>query len=177
MLSRIDDCRSFLRRGSTSRLLDAEDALSRVRTLSSPDMLFSLRTAAVSRSGQSDRLTNSYCGSPTSSTCWVDPFRREAEELGRLKSKGLGSSATGVVADSLKRSRDAATLRPMPEDCVGGAFHAGLLDEDEEEAEEERRDRGLAGRGEVWLRSAETVREEGRVNDRSVRRVLVFRRT
>ena len=77
----------------------------------------------------------------------------------------------------MKRSRDAATLRPMPEDCVGGAFHAGLLDEDDEEAEEERRDRGLAERGEVWLRSAETVREEGRVKDRSVRRVLAFRRT
>ena len=75
----------------------------------------------------------------------------------------------GVVADSLKRSREAATLRPMPGVVGWWAFQSGLWEEDEEEeAEEERRDRGLGGRGdEVCERSLGPLREEGRVRERS----------
>ena len=68
-----------------------------------------------------------------------------------------------MVADSLKRSREAATLRPMPEVEGWCAVQAGLLEDEEDEAEEERRDRGLPARGEVTVRSPGAVREEGKV--------------
>ena len=49
----------------------------------------------------------------------------------------------GVVADSLKRSSEAATLRPMPEEVEGGlGFQGEPLEDDEDDAEDERRDRG-----------------------------------
>ena len=120
-------------------------ALSLVLTLSNAVVLFSLLTAADSRSGHSARLTNSNSGSSTaSSSCeeleaWCEP-----NEIDLGISKGLGSSETGVVTVSLKRSKEAATLRPMPVEEPGmGCVHlGGLLEEEEEEAEDERRDRG-----------------------------------
>lgn len=101
----------------------------------------------------------------------------EVEELATPKSKGFGSSEAGVETDSLKRSREAATLRPMPEVDGWWAFHVGLLeDEEEEEAEEERRDRGLPARGEVRLGSAGGMREAGSVKALSDFRRGVFLR-
>ena len=60
-VSRRDNVRSFRLRKSWSRslVLVTELVLSRVLTRSSPVVLLSLRIAAASRSGQSDRLTNS----------------------------------------------------------------------------------------------------------------------
>ena len=52
-----------------------------------------------------------------------------------------------------------------------------LGDEEDEEAEDERRDRGRAGRGGVCARSALTVRDDGRVRERSEGRLGVFLRT
>lgn len=54
----------------------------------------------------------------------------------------------GVEADSLKRSRDAATLRPMPADVGGWGFHSGLLPDEDDDADEDRRDRGGPAVGE-----------------------------
>lgn len=75
------------------------------------------------------------------------PFLFEEEERGRMKLKESGSSAEGVVAVSLKRSREAATFRPMVDDEGRCVLRMGLGEEEveeEEEAEEDgRRDRGL----------------------------------
>lgn len=135
------------RRTSCSRTLVVEPVLSWVRTRSSPVMLLSLRMAAASRSGQSERLTNSNWASAMSSIAWaVTVLRREADERGR--SKGATSSLDGVGIDSRKRSRDAATLRPMPALTGGGMREVGELgDDDEEDGEGERRDRGRPDEG------------------------------
>ena len=98
--------------------------------------------------------------------------------MGRMKSKGSGSSAEGVVAVSLKRSRDAATFLPMLADGFGGALRMGLEEEEEEEGEEERRDRGrgtLEG-DMVRTESAGCGLEEGKVSDRSNLRKESFMR-
>ena len=62
----------------------------------------------------------------------MEPLGREAEGKGRAKSKGLAGAASeaGVVADSLKRSREAATFLPMPDEVGwgGGAFQSGPLE-------------------------------------------------
>lgn len=75
-----------------------------------------------------------------SSTREVLTLRLDDEESGRTYSKGLGSSAEGVVTVSLKRSKDAATLRPIPADC-GGPVRLGLEVDEEVEAELDRRGR------------------------------------
>lgn len=69
---------------------------------------------------------------------------------------------------SLNRSSEAATLRPIPDDAVavGCVDHfGGLLEEDEDEADEERRDRGRVDPADLDAsRSPGTVREEGSVS-------------
>lgn len=120
--------------------------LSRVRTRSKAGVLLSLRIAAASRSGQSERFTNSYSASVTSRGA---PSRvRFVVESGRAtRSIGFSSSAAGVPADSRKSWSDSATLRPMPTvegPGCGGSSVAG--DDVVEEPEDERREREVAAR-------------------------------
>ena len=153
MLFRIDSARSFLRLASSSRpaaaLVVAFDVvLSRVRTRSSPVMLFSRRRAAASRSCHSDLLTNSNLASATSCSEAAGPgVRLDEDDKGRVRSSGLDASSDGVEAVSLKRSSAAATLRPMPaleEEGPAKAWGSEELEvEAEEEEEEDLRFRGL----------------------------------
>lgn len=123
--SRTENVRSFRRRPSCSRPLVVDDVLSRVLTRSRPVMLFSRLRAAASRSGQSDLLTNSNCACATSCIDDGGPgVRFEEDDKGRERSKGFGTSSTGVAAVSLKRSNVAATLRPMPAVEVDGAANS-----------------------------------------------------
>lgn len=85
---------------------------SRVLTWSKVAELRSLRIAAVSGSGQSARLTNSYFASATLSGWWDVESRRGP---GGLSVSGMSHVSVIVGgADSLKSWRDSATLRPMP---------------------------------------------------------------
>ena len=126
--------RSFRLRKSGSRALATDETLSRVLTRSSPVVLLSRRIAAASRSGQSERLTNSNCAWPTWSTDGP-PLRFEVDDSGRGRSKASTSlfSCDGLGAVSLNRSREAATLRPMPAVELGGMARSGLEAEEAEE--------------------------------------------
>lgn len=91
-------------------------------TFSKAVELRSLRSAAVSGSGQSARLTNSYLASATASFgCEV--VRRRLVNVG-----------SGLSSDCLKSSRDSATFRPIPADGVQCS-----REEKEEEQVEKRR--------------------------------------
>lgn len=86
--------------------------LSRDLTFSKVVELRSLRRAAVSGSGQSARLTNSYLASSTpSSFGWEVVKRRLASAV-----SGFG----GLSSDSLKSSRASATFLPIPAIWSGG---------------------------------------------------------
>lgn len=108
-VSRADTFRSLPRLGSASVVL----LLSRVRTLESPVELFSLLMAAASRSGHSERLTNSYWASGTSSTLCDGPDLCLPADSGLEDSRRVKASAGGPAV-SLNSCRVAATLRPMP---------------------------------------------------------------
>ena len=77
--------------------------LSRVPTFSKAVELCSLRRAAVSRSDQSARLTNSYLASSTASFGWEVVKRR-------LASAGPD---VGPPSDSLNSCRESATFRAV----------------------------------------------------------------
>lgn len=164
----MEGCRRFNWRASASRALDVELTLSRVLTLSidNPVTLFSRRSALISRSGQSDRLTNSNCASVMSPMrCPVLGLRFETGDPGRTRSKGSTSSFDGVPVDSLKRSREAATLRPMPALEDEGAISGPELGDELDDGDGERRVRGRADNGEVMeSRGSELdIRVVGRV--------------
>ena len=99
---------------------------------SRPVELFSLRIAAASRSGQSDRLTNSNCGSLTLLTGATD-LRLPADEsgLGRSNASTSSFSLEGLGALSLNKSKEAATLRPIPAVELGGTTRSGLEEEED----------------------------------------------
>ena len=167
-VSRRDNVRSFRFRKSGSRELGTDEILSRVLTRSNPVVLLSLRMAAASRSGQSDRLTNSNWAWPTWST--DAPTRRlEVDDSGRGRSKASTSlfSWDGLGAVSLKRSKDAATFRPMPAAEVDGTARSGLEEEDaEERGDGVRRDKARrAVTGETVRKMSDffDVREDGMV--------------
>lgn len=131
-------------------------------------MLFSLLMAAASRSGQSERLTNSNCASAMSSIACEGPgLRFDAEETGRGRSNGFTSSFDGVGIDSLNKSKDAATLRPIP--ALGRAAtraEPGEPGDEDEEGEGDRRDRGrVANGGDIVSRGSEVdIRDVGNAN-------------
>lgn len=89
--------------------------------------------------------------------------------MGRMKSNESGSSTEGVVEVSLKRSRDAATFLPIVDEEFGGALRKGLEEDEEDEGEDERRDRGLGIlEGDMVITaSAGCGLEEGKVSDLS----------
>lgn len=87
----------------TGSPLACESMLSRVLILSKAVELRSLRRAAVSGSGQSARLTNSYLASSTLSFGWEVVKRR-------LASAGPD---VGLSSDSLKSCRESATFRAV----------------------------------------------------------------
>lgn len=166
-VSRRDNVRSLRLRKSWSRELVRELVLSRVLIRSRPVELFSLRMAAASRSGQSDRLTNSNCGSLTSVT-GATALRLPVEEsgLGRSKASTSSFSLEGLGALSLNKSKEAATLRPIPAFELGGTTRSGL--EEEEDATGEGDLRSAARRavvGDIGRKSSAFlgVREEGMV--------------
>lgn len=120
-----------------------------MRTRSSTVVLFSLRIAAASRSGQSERLTNSYLASATSPATprGVLSFRfaDDDDDSGRTtRSRGLASSVTGVPADSRKSWSDSATLRPIPAVVGTGCEFSSVVGDDVvDEPEEDRRERSV----------------------------------
>jgi hypothetical protein len=99
---------SFPRQESASWVLES-------LVLTPADVVFSLRTVTDSRSGHSDRLTNSNCASATSFVFDEEPTLRVMDPSGLIGSRVMGSSEGAV---SLKSCRLAATLRPIP--VVGG---------------------------------------------------------
>ncbi len=164
-VSRRDNVRSLRLRKSWSRVLVTELVLSRVLIRSRPVELLSLRMAAASRSGQSDRLTNSNCGSLTSVTGATD-LRLLVDEsgLGRSRASASSFSFDGLGALSLNKSKEAATLRPIPTVELGGTTRSGL--EEEEDATGEGDLRSTARRAVVGDTGRKRsgflgVREEG----------------
>lgn len=146
---------------------------SRVRTLESPVELFSLLIAAASRSGHSERLTNSNCGSAALSTLRDKAvLGRPIDTSGRDDSRIFGSSADCPGAVSLKSWSVAATLRPMPAfaELLGGKLSSwpDEVEEDVDDTYDALRNRGRAvfGGETIGGRSIDE-REAGIVRDRA----------
>jgi hypothetical protein len=120
-------------------------------------MLLSRLTAAVSRSGHSERLTNWNLASATSSARFDEPALAPV----------AAPPASSLV--SLNSCSVAATFRPMP--AVDGWDWMGPWDEDEALDDDEEYDRPDRGREVLtsfrrWA-SAEEEDEEGRVRARA----------
>lgn len=98
--------------------------------------------------------------------CPVLGLRFETGDPGRTRSKWSTSSFDGPPVDSLKRSREAATLRPMPTAEVEGAISGPELGDELDDGDGERRVRGRADNGEVMeSRGSELdIRVVGRVD-------------
>jgi hypothetical protein len=110
---------SFPRQESVSWLLES------LVLAPPPDVVFSLRTVADSRSGHSDRLTNSNWASATSSDFDEEPVLRVLDPSGLVGSRVMGSSEGAV---SLKSCKLAATLRPIPVvvgEAMGSCLYSG----------------------------------------------------
>ncbi len=110
--------------------------LSLVFTRSKVVILLSRLTAALSRSGHSDRFTNSNA-SATSSTSRKGSTLRVPRASLRLD-EGSPTACSSEAPDvSLNSWRVAATFRPMPDPGCAGSVSPSVGVEDDEEAESE----------------------------------------